>query len=437
MAGTERQTGAWVVTKERKQPGRTGAARQNPAGPRPEAAGSEAQKFLDQVGKRGERLAVTDYWLVLLVSIVLAVFGVIMVQSSASVEAIAAGRNGFTVALSQAVFALAGIGCMIAMQFIKPATLKKLAWPSVFAAVFLLFLVAFTPLGHTVLGNRNWIKIGSFGLQPSEFAKLSLAVFSAFMLEKKQHLFADVKHLLFPVVAPVGAAILLLVLAGKDVGTALVLIMIIGTAMFLGGMKMKWIMALSAAGFVGLAATVMGSSNRRGRILAWLNIECGVNDQCYQSKMGLHAFASGGWFGVGPGQSRMKWSYVPEAQNDFIFSILGEEFGLIGVLFVLALFTVLALAMYRIAARAADLYTKVLMGCLMAWIIGQTFVNLGTVTGVLPVIGVPLPFISSGGSAMLAVMLAMGFVLSSAREQKLAQLTAQAPAPRQQPDAHE
>ncbi|GAA1413731.1 cell division protein FtsW [Glutamicibacter uratoxydans] len=436
MAGPERQTGAWVVTKERRQPGRTGAARQNPASPRPDATESKAQKFLDQVGRRGERLAVTDYWLVLLASIVLAVFGVIMVQSSASVEAIAAGRNGFTVALSQAVFALVGIGCMLAMQFIKPATLKKLAWPSVFAAVFLLFLVAFTPLGHTVLGNRNWIKIGSFGLQPSEFAKLSLAVFSAFMLEKKQHLISNFKHLAVPIVAPVGIVIVGLVLVGKDVGTVLVLLMIIATAMFMGGMKMKWLLGLGAVGFAGLAVAVVSSQNRRSRIMAWLG-QCDSSNECYQSNMGLHAFASGGWFGVGPGQSRMKWSYVPEAQNDFIFSILGEEFGLIGVLFVLALFTVLALAMYRIAARAADLYTKVLMGCLMAWIIGQTFVNLGTVTGVLPVIGVPLPFISSGGSAMLAVMLAMGFVLSSAREQKLAQLTAEAPAPRQQPDAHE
>ncbi|WP_313813525.1 putative lipid II flippase FtsW [Glutamicibacter sp.] len=425
------------MTKERKQPGKSGTARRKPTDPRVQTSGAKAEKFLDQVANRGARLAVTDYWLVVLASIVLAIFGVIMVQSSASVEAIAAGRNGFTVALSQAMFAVVGIGCMLVMQFIKPDSLKKLAWPSVIAAFVLLFLVAFTGLGHTVLGNRNWIKIGGFGLQPSEFAKLALAVFAAFMLEKKQHMLSDVKHLLVPVVAPVGIAILGLVLIGKDVGTALVLIMIIGTAMFLGGMRMKWILALAAVGFVGLAVAVMGSSNRRGRILAWLNIECGVDDQCYQSKMGLHAFASGGWFGVGPGQSRMKWSYVPEAQNDFIFSILGEEFGLIGVLFVLALFTVLAIAMYRIAARAADLYTKVLMGCLMAWIIGQTFVNLGTVTGVLPVIGVPLPFISSGGSAMLAVMLAMGFVLSSARAQKLELLKAEAPVAVEKPSTHE
>lgn len=378
-------------------------------------------RLIGSVENASARMASMDYWLVVVVSVVLAIFGVLMVQSSASVEAIAKGKDGFTVALSQAMFAGIGIICMLGMQFIKPENLKKLAWLSVIAAFLLLFLVAFTPLGHTVLGNRNWIKIGPVGLQPSEFAKLALAVFAAFMLERKQHLLHEIKHLVVPVVAPVGTAIVGLVVIGKDVGTALVLLMIIASAMFLGGIRMKWLAGFGAVGLVGLAVAVMGSSNRRQRVLAWLDTDCGPSDQlCYQASMGLHAFASGGWFGVGAGQSRMKWSYVPEAQNDFIFSILGEEFGLIGVLFVLVMFILLALAMYRIALRASDLYTKVLMGCLMSWVIGQTFVNLGTVTGVLPVIGVPLPFISSGGSAMLAIMLAMGFVLSSARAQKLA-----------------
>ena len=405
------------MTNQRKRPLGAQNAKSKPAAATTQGSAKQNGEVAENPQKRQLRLAATDYWMVLITSIALAIFGVIMVQSSASVEAIAAGRNGFTVAISQAVFAGVGIALMLGMQFIKPRALKRLAWPSVFAAVFLLFLVAFTGLGHTVLGNRNWIKIGSFGLQPSEFAKLSLAVFSAFMLEKKQHLISNFKHLAVPVVAPVGIVIVGLVLVGKDVGTVLVLLMIIATAMFLGGMKMKWLLGLGAVGFVGLALAVVSSKNRRSRIMAWLG-QCDASDQCYQSNMGLHAFASGGWFGVGPGQSRMKWSYVPEAQNDFIFSILGEEFGLIGVLFVLALFVILALAMFRISARANDFYTKILMGCLMSWIIGQTFVNLGTVTGVLPVIGVPLPFISSGGSAMLAVMLAMGFILSSVRDQK-------------------
>lgn len=377
-------------------------------------------KVIGNVEGASGRMASLDYWLVVVVSIVLAVFGVIMVQSSASVEAIAKGRDGFTVALAQGIFAILGIGCMLGMQFIKPSALKKLAWPSVIAAFVLLFLVAFTPLGHTVLGNRNWIRIGSFGLQPSEFAKLALAVFAAFMLEKKQHLLHDIKHLVIPVVAPVGVLIVGMVIVGRDVGTALVLLMVIAAAMFLGGIRMKWMALLGGGGLALLSVAILASDNRRMRILAWLGIDCGSGDRlCYQASMGLHAFASGGWLGVGAGQSRMKWSYVPEAQNDFIFSILGEEFGLIGVLFVLVMFILLALAMYRVAIRANDLYTKVLMGCLMSWVIGQTFVNLGTVSGVLPVIGVPLPFISSGGSAMLAIMLAMGFVLSSARAQKI------------------
>lgn len=383
---------------------------------------SPVGRLIGNIESGSARTASIDYMLVFVTSIALAIFGVLMVQSSASVEAIARGNDGFTVALSQAMFAGLGIVAMIAMQFFKPATLKRLAWPAALVAVLLLFLVAFTPLGREVLGNRNWIRITStIGLQPSEFAKLALAVFAAFMLEKKQNMLHDYKHLFVPIVLPIGGAILLLVLAGKDVGTALVLILIIATALFLGGLKMKWLALAGITGFAMLAVLVFASSNRRARVLAWLKIDCGVDDRiCYQSSMGLHAFASGGWFGVGAGQSRLKWSYVPEAQNDFIFSILGEEFGFVGVLFVLCMFALLALAMFRIAMRANDLYTKVLMGCISTWIIGQTFINLGTVSGLLPVIGVPLPFISSGGSAMLAVMLAMGFVLCSARAQKLA-----------------
>ena len=379
------------------------------------------KRMFSSLENGGGGSASVDYTLVLVCTIVLAVFGVLMVQSSASVEAIARGRDGFTVALNQAALAGVGIVLMLCMQFLKPATLRKLAVPAILVALATLAAVAFTPLGYAVLGNRNWMHIGSFRIQPSEFAKLALAVYCAFILEKKQALLHDWKHIIIPAFLPMGGGVLLLVLVGRDVGTALVLILILATAMFLAGLRMKYLLAFGATGLVAVAGLVAMSSNRRARILAWLGIDCGTQDAlCYQANMGIQAFASGGWFGVGPGQSRMKWSYVPEAQNDFIFSILGEEFGFIGVLLVLVLFGLLALAMYRIAMRATDLYTRILMACLMSWLIGQSFINLGTVSGLLPVIGVPLPFISSGGSAMLAVTLAMGYVLSSARDQKRA-----------------
>lgn len=389
------------------------------------------QRVLGRIESGSRTSASIDYTLVMVSTIALAVFGVLMVQSSASVEAIARGQDGFTVALNQAVFAGVGIAAMLAMQFFKPATLRKAAVPAILLAGVALFAVAFTPLGHTVLGNRNWLRVAGIGMQPSEFAKLALAVFSAYMLEKKQSLLHDYKHIMIPVAFPVGVGILGLVLVGRDVGTGLVLIMIIATAMFMAGLRMKLLLGIGAVGLVGVSGMVMLSENRRSRILAWLGIDCGPGDAiCYQSSMGIQAFASGGWFGVGPGQSRMKWSYVPEAQNDFIFSILGEEFGFLGVLLVLILFGLLALAMYRIAVRATDLYTRILMACLMAWVIGQSFINLGTVSGLLPVIGVPLPFISSGGSAMLAVTLAMGYVLSAARDQKRAEPKAPLSAPK-------
>lgn len=380
------------------------------------------QRIFSSIEAGTRNSASIDYTLVLVCTIVLAVFGVLMVQSSASVEAIARGLDGFRVALNQAAFAALGIVAMLVMQFFKPASLRRLAIPALFLALASLAAVAFTPLGHTVLGNRNWIMIGGFSMQPSEFAKLALAVYSAYILEKKQALFSDWKHIIIPAVLPAGLGVLGLVLIGRDVGTGLVLILILATAVFLAGLRMRYLLFFGALGLAAVTLMVLISGNRRARILAWLGIDCGPQDGlCYQASMGIHAFASGGWFGVGPGQSRMKWSYVPEAQNDFIFSILGEEFGFIGVLLVLVLFALLALAMYRIAIRATDLYTRILMAGLMSWIIGQSFINLGTVSGLLPVIGVPLPFISSGGSAMLAATMAMGYVLCSARDQKRAE----------------
>jgi cell division protein FtsW len=162
---------------------------------------------------------------------------------------------------------------------------------------------------------------------------------------------------------------------------------------------------------------VATSSNRGGRISAWLGLNCDDGaDLCLQSDNGLFAMASGGWFGVGIGQSRQKWNWIPEAHNDFIFAIIGEEFGLIGTLVVVLLFGILAVATIRVALRYTDPFVRILMGSILVWLIGQAFVNIGMVTGLLPVIGVPLPFISYGGSALTFTLAAVGVLLSFARK---------------------
>jgi cell division protein FtsW len=175
---------------------------------------------------------------------------------------------------------------------------------------------------------------------------------------------------------------------------------------------------------------VLAAPHRVDRITGWLFGECGATDACYQAQQGLNALASGGWWGVGLGQSRLKYNYVPEAHNDYIFSIIGEELGLLGTVLILALFAVMALAMARVILRARSSFVRIATACIVTWLVGQAFINIGMVTGVLPVIGVPLPFISYGGSSLLMSLAAVGVVMSFTRLPRRIQVPTRTPRPR-------
>lgn len=365
----------------------------------------------------GSPTSSTSYFLILGCTLALTVVGLVMVLSSSSVENInTSGSYGLF--LRQAVFAVLGLTGMFIVSRLKPHQLRALAWPALGIAVLLLLLV-FTFLGKEVGGNRNWIEIGSFTAQPSEAAKLALCLWAAAVLERKARLVGKLQHTLVPVIFPVGMIVVGLVLLGRDLGTALVLMLLLVVALFLAGTQLKYFVIAGVGGLVAAVVLAFASGNRSSRIQAWLGLNCdAVSDPCYQSDHGLYALASGGWWGVGLGQSRQKWSYIPEAENDFIFTILGEELGLLGALLVLALFAGLAIGMFRVARRAESMFIRICTGSIMAWIIGQAFVNIAMVTGLLPVIGIPLPFISYGGSALTFVLLAMGVVLCFAREER-------------------
>ena len=376
-------------------------------------------KWFTRIEDPSLRGAQINYYVVLGTTLALTFMGLIMVLSSSSVEAIARNQSAFEAFFKQSLWALVGVVCLAGMQLIPVATLKKLAWPALGAAGVLLLLVLF--IGKEIYGNKNWIFIGPFSIQPSEFAKVALALWGAWVVERKAKLMDQWKHAVIPLLVPFGLLVVLLVLLGRDLGTALILLLILAVVMFVGGAKAKLFGIAGLVGVVGVLGMVLLAPNRMGRILAWLKIACGdgPQDYCYQSEQGLFALASGGWFGVGLGQSRQKWSHIPEAQNDFIFAVLGEEMGLLGTIFVVVLYGMLAVAMYRIAVRTGTVFGRVAISGIMAWLIGQAFINIGMVTGLLPVIGVPLPFISSGGSALLAAFLGIGVVLSFAREQRV------------------
>lgn len=355
------------------------------------------------------------YWLILGPTIALTFIGVVMVLSASSVEFIG-GAGSFASLSSQGLYAVVGLVLLFWMGKWRRQTYHKLAVITLLISIVLLVLV-FTPLGVEVNGNRNWIRLGNFSFQPAEAAKLAFSVWAAYALSQKLKTQTFGKDLLIPVVFPFGLLIVALIMGGRDLGTVLIMLMIMATVLYLGGMRTIYLVGTGVAGLIGVALMTMLSDNRMMRIQAWMGHCNHPADPCYQYEQGIFALASGGWFGVGLGQSRQKWSYIPEAGNDFIFTVLGEELGLLGALLVIGLFVTLGIGMFRVAYNSTDNFVRLSTGAIMTWLLGQAFMNIAMVTGILPVIGVPLPFISAGGSALLMSILAVGVVLSFARHQ--------------------
>jgi cell division protein FtsW len=359
----------------------------------------------------------TSYYLVLGTTVALAVIGLVMVLSSSSVEAYRQTRSSYSVFARQAGFAALGVPLMVVAARLPVRVWKLLAWPLLVFAVGGLLLV-FSPLGVVVNANRNWVAIGSLTVQPAEAAKLALVVWAAAVLARKQPLLHRTGHVLVPVVMPGALVLLGLVLAGRDLGTGLVLMALTIALLFSAGAPIRVFVLIGGLAAVAVTLMVQGSANRMSRISGWLNTgQCDYLSTCWQSVHAKWALASGGWWGVGLGASREKWSWLPEAHNDFIFAILGEELGLTGSLVVLALFAALAMGLLRVVVRSDDLFVKIATGGVFTWVIGQAVINVGAVLGLLPVVGVPLPLVSSGGSALVSTMVALGMVIGFARRE--------------------
>jgi cell division protein FtsW len=367
----------------------------------------------------GERFdsPVTTYYLLLGATAMLVVIGLVMVLSASSVTSLRQTNSSYTVFFGQLRFAVLGvIGAAVASR-IPVRTWKRLAVPLLGGSILLQMLV-FSPLGVNVNGNRNWIAVGGLQVQPSEFAKIGLVLFGATVLAKKRRKLAEFMHAVVPLICPAGGLLLLLVLMGHDLGTALVLLSILGGMLFASGVPTRMFAIAGGSAVVLAGAMVVTSGNRMGRISTWLAGACSdPNGTGFQTCHGLYALADGGWWGVGLGASREKWQWLPEAHNDFIFSIIGEELGLPGTLAVMGLFAVLALACYRLVARTDDFFIRIASAGVMVWILVQAIINIGSVIGALPVIGVPLPLVSAGGSALVTTLFGLGMLVSFARNE--------------------
>lgn len=359
----------------------------------------------------------TSYYLLIGSTALLLILGLVMVLSASSIRSLNMGNSAYTIFFGQFKFALMGVVALAVAAALPPGFYKRTAWLFLIVAVGLQALIL-TPLGLTEKGNTNWIGFGSFSFQPSEVAKLALAIWLGMILARKQKDLRHWLHGLIPAV-PVAGLVIAAVLAGDDLGTAFIFMFIVAAALWVAGLPMR---SFAVGGVLMLIAVyvmthLQSSGNRMGRIEAWLSTECDGQGACYQTKHGLWALGSGGWGGVGLGASAQKWLYLPEAHNDFIFAILGEELGLLGTLMMLVIFAVLTIAMSRIIVRHPDPFVKITAAGLAAWIIGQALVNIGVVIGLVPVIGVPLPLVSAGGSALVTTMAAIGVLLSFARDE--------------------
>jgi len=359
----------------------------------------------------------STFYTILGVTLFLVVFGVVMVLSSSSVEQYAKTHDFFGAATRQGLYAVVGVPLMLVASRVPARMWRKWAMRLLGAALVLQLLV-YTPLGIEVQGNRNWIGIGSFSAQPSEVVKLGLALGLGAIMYVKRDKLDDWKEIFIPVgIASVVA--LGLVVLGGDQGTAMIMVLLVLGAMYIGGARARHLLVGVVAMLVVLPFVTMASASRKVRIDAWLSGCTDSNqyqDLCWQPVHGMWALASGGLFGVGLGNSKAKWSWLPEADNDYIFAIIGEELGLIGAVVVLALFIVLAVSMIKVIRQSRDPFVRTVTGGIIAWIIGQALVNIAVVLGLLPVLGVPLPLISAGGSALIMTLVAIGVVLSFARD---------------------
>ena len=349
----------------------------------------------------------------------LCVFGLVMVGSASPIVSLGLYGSPWAILIRQAMYMGVGACALILFARMDYRKWRKIRGALVVVTMGLLVVVLVPHLGVSAGGSSRWIGFGMLQVQPSELMKLALAVFAADLLTRRTHAAADPKTVVVPVLAVLGISGVL-ILKQPDMGTALVLGCIAFGILFMGGVPMAPIMKLLAA-FAGLALVVgLADPYRRDRILSFLHPGASKSGSGYQVWQSLIGLGSGHIFGLGLGGGREKYGTLPNAHTDFIFSVVGEELGLIGAVVLLGLFFALAWFGLRAAIAAPDRFGSLLAVGITTWITSQAVINIGAVIGVLPVTGIPLPFISFGGSSLIVTMAAFGILINIAAQERSA-----------------
>ncbi len=392
--------------------------------------GAALQRQLGQLLRGARRVGadwldrpMTSLHLVLAVFALMLGFGLLMVLSSSSVTAFRAGGSSFSTFANQATYAAVGLICFWATQFVPVRVMRSLSTAAVIVSLALLVAVL-AGFGARINGARSWIRLGGFQFQPSEIAKLALLLWMAHVLAARRSTLGSAKALLIPVL-PVFCLMAGLIMLQPDLGTTVALTIVFMAVLFFAGAPWWTFAGVGAAAAAGFVYLAVSADYRLARLTSFIDPEAHP-DVSYQLLQSLYGMGNGGWFGVGLGQSRAKWSYLPNADSDFIFAIVGEELGLIGAGILLLLFAVLAYTGLRIARRNVDPFVKIVASAATVWLVGQAAINIGYVVGLLPVTGIPLPMISAGGTSLLITMVVFGILANFARREPQAAAALQA-----------
>jgi cell division protein FtsW len=359
-----------------------------------------------------------QFVLLLSLTIITMGLGLGMVASSSAVDSFKESGDAGAQFYRQLIFAGIGlVGLVIAsnlpMGFYRRVGSLLLLITIALQTVTVLF-------GADVNGNRNWISLGPVGIQPSEFMKLALIIAFAFWLSQLGEDPIRNRQIWLRILAYSAIGLVLVAVMGRDLGTGVVMAVMLGFLFLFAGMPISWWLSIALGGAALAVLLIQASPSRRIRFDAWLNPESadpmGVR---WQFEHGTWALASGGIWGTGLGRSKLKWSWIPEVENDFIFAIIGEELGLVGAMFVILLFFAMGLTMFSVAKNQTNPFNRYLVTGIMLWVVMQAFINIAVVLGLLPVLGVPLPLISAGGSSLIATLGAVGVVLAVERDRVL------------------
>lgn len=338
----------------------------------------------------------------------LSIFGLLMVYDASPAEAFNEFGDKFYYIRQQSISALIGFGLLGFFSVFSYRRLEKLAVPMLFVSIVLLLLVFVPGLGVRAGGAHRWLSLFGFTLQPAEIIKLTTVVFLAALFQK------GIRTL--PFVLLLGFVMAVVAIFQRDLGSAVVYTLIAFGVYFIAGARPVYFIGLLAAGAVGFIGFILTSAYRRDRVLAFLDPFADPQGFTYHIYQVLIALGSGGFWGVGAGQSRQKFNFIPEVTTDSIFSVLGEEFGFFGSTIFIAMLGFLLWRVFKIAQNAPDNFGKYLGGGLAIWLGGQAVVNLGAMVSLIPLTGVPLPFVSFGGSALIANLVAVGILLNISKQ---------------------